>query len=68
MKETIEGWIIKNDNHPSGTKPFIVGSSFCRTKRQCIKLFVEGTLTSWRTWSRTWKFECVRAKQTIETI
>jgi len=68
MKETVNGWIIKNDNHPTGVKPFIVVGSFQPTRKQCIHLFAAGTNTSWRTWKERWNFECVRAKQTTETI
>lgn len=68
MKNKQSGWVIKNDNHPTGTKPFIIASTFRYTRKECIKDFLIGTCKDWKYWRSEWNFECVKATQTVEIL
>lgn len=67
-KETSNGYVIVNNNHPAGVKPFISSNSFRFTKRQCINDFVRGSGSTWKNWYNNYNFRCVRSVQSIEII
>lgn len=68
MKTETKGWVVVNENHPSGANPYVVTSTFSETRKEAIKNFVTGSGESWKYWYRKYNFKCVKAKSTVETL
>lgn len=68
MEQTSKGWIISNENHPSGTDKYLIHSTFAQTRKESIGLFCKGSGKEWRYWYRKWNFRCVKAEIIISTI
>lgn len=41
MENKTEGWVVVNENHPSGATPFIVTDTFSYTRKNLLKDYVK---------------------------
>lgn len=65
MEKICKGYVIINENHPSGTAPFVAESTFRTTKKRTIADFIKNTNSEWRYWYRKYNFRCVKAESKI---
>jgi hypothetical protein len=67
LSETQKGWVVICLNHPNGTGPYIIPSTFRYTRKEAIAAFAKDSGKPWEYWRRKYKFQVVKAKQSFTT-
>lgn len=67
MKSITHGWVVINPKHPSTGREMQIDSSFSKTRKESIKLFIQDSEADWKYWRNKYNYRVVKAKITIET-
>jgi len=65
MQETTNGWVVITHNHGRTKREFMVTSTFARTRKESIQLFISGSGEGWKYLFRKFNYRCVKATSTI---